>query len=167
MSRQAPEHSEEYADLLLQLRQKTSDTLLLERLAETGFMASECGMDLQAEKIFGCMTTMRPGSSFPLISLAIARARRGLMDQAIGELRKLIADRPGSEIAKAVLGTMLVHSRQPGALKLLEEIIAANTDQAAVGIAKGCIDLARTQETEAKGGKSESLEFFRHHNVRP
>jgi hypothetical protein len=167
MSRQAPEHTKNYAEIPAPSRQKAADPSLLERLAETGFLATECGLDVQAERIFTCLASMRPGNSSPLIALAIVHARRGLMDQAIGELRKLIVDHADSEMPKAVLGTMLVHTRQPGALQLFEAVIAAGKDQAAIGIANGCIELARKQETEVSGGRPESLEFFRHFNVRP
>jgi hypothetical protein len=156
----------EHSQMLLQMRQSALDPLLLERLAETGYLASECGMDQQAERIFACLAMMSPGKASPLIGLAIVHSRRGLVDQAISELRAVVAQHPDHEMARAILGAMLAHSRQAGALKMLEGIMAKGKDQAAVEVARSCVELAREQETESKSVNSESLEYFRHYNVR-
>jgi thioredoxin-like negative regulator of GroEL len=147
-------------------RRRSLDPLLLERLAETGFLATEFGMDDHAEQIFGCLARLRPGESSPLIALAMVHARRGWMAQAIGELRELLTDRPDCEMAKAVLATMLVHDRQPGALQLCEEVLANDTDSRAADVVRCCIELARQQEAQPGAPNPESLEFFRHYNLR-
>jgi len=152
--------------MLLQMRQNGLDPLLLERLAETGYLASECGMDEEAERLFACLATMSPGKASPLIGLAIAHSRRGLVDQAINELRTVIAQHPDHEMARAILGVMLAHSRRTGALKILEDIMAKGKDQAAIEVARSCVELAREQETDVRSVNSESLEYFRHFNVR-
>jgi predicted Zn-dependent protease len=147
-------------------RRRSLDPLLLERLAETGFLATEFGLDQHAERIFRCLAKLFPGRLSPLIGLAVAHARIGLLNEAIGELRELLASRPECDIAKAVLATMLVHGQQPGALQLCEDVLANDTDPGAVDVVRTCIDLARRQEAEPAAVTSESLEFFRHYNSR-
>ena len=147
-------------------RRRSLDPLLLERLAETGFLATEFGMDDHAESIFRCLARLRPGQPSPLIALAMVHARRGLMAQAIGELRELLAERPECAMAKAVLATMLVHDRQAGALQLCEEVLANATDPRAADVVRACIELARQQEAQPRAANRESLEFFRHYNLR-
>ena len=147
-------------------RSKAPDPLLLERLAETGFLATEFGMHERAEKIFACLERLRPGKPSPRIALAMVRARRGLVDQAIDELNALIEAHPDNEIARAVLGTMLVHARKPGALELFEKIIADGIDAGAISIASCCVEQARKQEGAPEGASS-SFAYFRHYNVGP
>jgi predicted Zn-dependent protease len=147
-------------------RIKAPDPLLLERLAETGFLATEFGMHERAEEIFTCLRQLRPGKPSPIIALAMVHARRGLIDQAIEELNALLESQPDCEIARAVLGTMLVHARRPGALELFEKIIADGTDAGAISIANCCVELARKQEGPPEGVAS-SFAFFRHYNVGP
>jgi predicted Zn-dependent protease len=142
------------------------DPLLLERLAETAFLATEFGLDQHAERIFRCLARLQPGRLSPVIGLAVVHARSGRLDQAISDLRELIANRPECDIAKAVLATMLVHGQQRGALQLCEEVLANDTDPGAMDVVRTCIDLARRQEAEPAAVSSESLEFFRHYNLR-
>jgi predicted Zn-dependent protease len=144
---------------------KSADPLLLERLAEIGFLASECGLHDEAEKIFRWMAKVKPGNPSSLIALAMVRARRGSTEQAIEALKHVIADHAESEMAKAVLGMILVQCKQPGALPLFEEVLASAQDHGAVNIANCCIDLAREQKSNAEPAATESLEFFRHYNV--
>jgi hypothetical protein len=61
---------------------------------------------------------------------------------------------------------MLVHDRQPGALQLCEEVLANDADPRAADVVRCCIELARQQETEPRTASRESLEFFRHYNLR-
>lgn len=147
-------------------RIKAPDPLLLERLAETGFLATEFGMHDRAEQIFTCLAQLRPGKPSPRIALAMVHARRGLVDQAIDELNALLETNPDCEIARAVLGTMLVHARKPGALELFEKIISDGTDAGAISIASCCVDLARKQEGAPEGASS-SFAYFRHYNAGP
>src|SRR5687768_1808544 len=123
----------------LRSRRKPPDPVLLERLAETGFLATELGMDEAAERIFHCLATLRPQQCAPLIALAMVHARRGWMGQAIAELRDLITQRPDCDLARAVLGTMLMHAGQPGALRLFEQVMEHNRDAGAVSIASSCL----------------------------
>jgi hypothetical protein len=147
-------------------RIKAPDPLLLERLAETGFLATEFGMHECAEQIFTCLRQLRPGKPSPLIALAMVHARRGMVDQAIDELNALLETHPDCEIARAVLGTMLVHARRTGALELFEKIIADGTDAGAISIASCCVEQARKQEGPPEGASS-SFAYFRHYNVGP
>jgi hypothetical protein len=150
----------------LRSRRKPPAPVLLERLAETGFLATELGMDEKAERIFHCVATLRPQRPAPLIALAMVHARRGWLEQAIAELRELIAQQPDCDLAKAVLGTMLIHVEQPGALQLFEEVLEHNRDAGAVGIAGSCIDAARRASAARGSVSAESCEFFRYYNVR-
>lgn len=148
-------------------RRKAADPALLERIAEAGFLAAEYGLDEQAERIFQCLVQLRPGRPSPLIALAMVHARRGWIEQAIEELRQVMAQFSECDLAKAMLGMVLLHARQPGALQLFEEVIANGSDAGAVGVANCCIGEARARETAAPQGRSESFELFRHYNVRP
>ncbi|HEY5808827.1 MAG TPA: HrpB1 family type III secretion system apparatus protein [Povalibacter sp.] len=156
-------HTLDFASL--PARRKPLDTLLLERLAETGFLASECGLHDRAERIFVCLSAMRPGNPSPRVALAMVRARRGAMSQAMDELRALIAAQPDCDLARSMLGTMLVHGRQPGALELFSHVLDAGTDPAAVEIARCWIELAREQEP-APVPTTGPVEFLRRYNLR-
>ncbi len=148
-----------------QSHRNSLDPLLLERLAEAGFLASECGMHEEAATLFRCMAQLKPGNPSPLIALAMALARAGSGEQAIEELKLVIAQHPDSEMAKAVLGMIMVQRKQSGALELFEEVFASAKDKNAINVANSCIELAREQNTETKQTASESLEFFRYYNV--
>jgi predicted Zn-dependent protease len=144
---------------------KPLDPLLLERLAETAFLASELRMHTQAERIFVCLATLRPGNLKPLIGLAMVRARRGQIDRAITELEDLLLRHPECELARAVLGTMLLNARRPGALPLFDTILTQGSDQDAITIARDHVQSARAQETA--GSSAEAAELARYAGVRP
>jgi hypothetical protein len=146
-------------------RRRPPDPVLLERLAETGFLATEFGLHEQAERIFECLARLKPGKPSPHIALAMVQARRGLMTQAIAALREVIAQHPDSELARAVLGSMLIHIGDNEGRELLEGVIARAADSAAVSVANSCIEQARAQAPPPKAPPS-SVEFFRHYNVR-
>ncbi|GFE82388.1 hypothetical protein GCM10011487_43880 [Steroidobacter agaridevorans] len=151
-------------------RIKAPDPLLLERLAETGFLATEFGMHDRAEQIFTCLEQLRPGKASPRIALAMVRARRGSIEQAIVEINALLETHPDCEVARAVLGTMLVHAGKPGALELFEKIIADGTDAGAISIATCCIEQAREQHGASQYAPAEpssSFAYHRHYNVSP
>lgn len=147
-------------------RRKSLPALTVERLVETGFLATECGLDQEAERIFVALAQLRPGKPAPLIALAMTHARQGLMTQAIEEARAVVRAHPESEMAKAILGTMLVHVEQPGALQLFEDLIATGTDPNAIELAKCCLTLARQHETSGVAD-AQPYEHFRYHNFRP
>jgi predicted Zn-dependent protease len=147
-------------------RRKPDDPLLLERLAETGFLATEFGLDDEAERIFRCLTRLRPGQPSPRIALAMVEARRGRMDSAIGQLRQIIEEHPQLDLAKAVLGTMLLHVGEPGALEFLEGIVAKGGDPGAVSVAASCIEQAQAEQARTADKEHAALEFHRHHNIR-
>ncbi len=119
---------------------------LFERLAEVGFLASECGLHAAAQSIFAKLTAMKPGSPSPLIGAAMVRARRGEVDGAIEQLRGVTQQYTDSEMAKAMLGTLLVHAERPGALPLFEEVLATQRDSGAVNVVQCCIEPARKLE---------------------
>jgi predicted Zn-dependent protease len=147
-------------------RRKPDDPLLLERLAETGFLATEFGLDHQAEFIFRHLIRLRPGKSSPRIALAMVEARCGRMHSAIEQLRQLMEEYPDLELARAVLGTMLLHVGEPGALQLLEDIVARSEDPGAVSVAASCIEQAQAEQARASDKEHAALEFHRHHNIR-
>jgi len=152
-------------------RRKAPEAALLERLAETGFLATEFGLHQQAELIFACLVRLRPGKPSPLIALAMVQARRGRMQPAIASLREVIDRHPESELARAVLGTMLVHIGDPEGRELLEAVIARDADPDAVGVATSCTDQQTTPMTTATttsvaSGDVGAVEYFRHYNVR-
>jgi predicted Zn-dependent protease len=133
-------------------------------MAETGHLASECGLHEEAERIFCHLVTARPGNPSPLIALAIVRSCAGRMDQAIDDIREVAAAHPDSEMAKAVLGMFLSQARRPEADELFGELLANGKDPAAIQVARLCMkDEIPVPATPA----SESLEYFRHYNVRP
>jgi Bacterial type III secretion protein (HrpB1_HrpK) len=127
---------------------------LLERLAEVGFLASECGLHAAAESIFANLVAMKPGSPSPLIGAAMVRARRGEVDAAIEQLRGVVEQHADSEMAKAMLGTLLVHAERPGALPLFEEVLATQRDSGAVNVVQCCIEPARKLEQTAPSAGS-------------
>ncbi len=150
-------------------RRKAPDAALLERLAETGFLATEFGLHRQAELIFSCLVRLKPGKPSPHIALAMVQARRGRMEPAIASLREVIDRHPDSELARAVLGTMLVHIGDPEGRELLEGVIARDVDADAVGVAASCVDQANVRaQTSAPiaAVASGPVEYFRHYNVR-
>jgi hypothetical protein len=91
---------------------------------------------------------MKPDKPSPLIGAAMVRARRGEMDAAIEQLRGIVLRYADSEMAKAMLGTLLVYSGQPGALALFEEVLATARDSGAVNVAQCCLDPARRLEAQ-------------------
>jgi hypothetical protein len=119
---------------------------LLERLVEVGFLASECGLHAAAGSIFANLTAMKPGSPSPLIGAAMVRARRGEVDAAIEQLRGVVQHHADSEMAKAMLGTLLVHAERPGALALFEEVLTTARDSGAVNVVHCCLEPARKLE---------------------
>ncbi|HEY5757375.1 MAG TPA: HrpB1 family type III secretion system apparatus protein [Steroidobacter sp.] len=152
-------------------RRKAPDAALLERLAETGFLATEFGLHQQAELIFSCLVRLKPGKPSPHIALAMVQARRGRMEAAITSLREVIDKHPDSELARAVLGTMLVHIGDAEGRELLEGVIARDIDADAVGVASSCVDQASVTTTIQSGtteapGVTGAVEYFRHYNVR-
>jgi predicted Zn-dependent protease len=156
-----------------QRRRKPPDAVLLERLAETGFLATELGLHEQAERIFSCLARLRPGKPSPHIALAMVQARRGRMQTAIASLREVIDGHCDSELARAVLGTMLSHIGDPEACELLEGVITRGADSDAVGVAASCINQARAQAGRRSASQAAGLpaatgaaEYFRHYNVR-
>jgi len=145
--------------------------VLFERIAEIGFLATEVGLSTQAEQIFSGLVQAKPGKPYPLIGLAIAHARAGSSVQAIEELKDVVRQFPDNETAKSALGAMLIQAKEPGALKLFEEVLATRSNAAAVNVALVWIDQARelekgSGEKKGRGSDSGSLEFFRHHNIR-
>jgi predicted Zn-dependent protease len=121
---------------------------VLERLTEAGFLASECGLHAAAARIFNGLVQIKPSNPSPLIALAMVQARRGDAGAAIEQLQQIAERFADSEMAKAMLGTLFVHTGRPGALPLFEQVLATRADAAAVGVVDCCIELARTQ---AKG----------------
>ncbi len=151
-------------------RRRCADPVLLERLAETGFLATEFGLHEQAARIFSCMRRLKPGKPSPRIALAMVLARSGNMQRAIADLHDIIEQSPESELARAVLGTMLVHIGDQEGLRLLEDVVARGVDKAAIDVASSGIDQARAQATARAASTTEAhadaMEFFRHYNVR-
>jgi hypothetical protein len=151
---------------LFAVSRRTLDPRLLGRFAEVGFLASEFGLHDSAQRVFVLLTQLRGGHPSSLVALAMVRARAGLIDQAIGELREIIGHYPECDLARAMLGTMLVHARLPGALDLFLHVIESATDSTATHISEAWIDLAR--EIEGAQDRAEPVaEIFRYHNVRP
>lgn len=147
-------------------RRKPHDSMLLERLAETGFLATEFGLDDQAERIFRRLVQLKPGKPSPYIALAMVEARRGRMNGAIDMLRQLIDAYPQADLARTVLGTMLVHAGRTGARELFEEVIQRGSDPSAVSVAATCLEQMRAQAAQGADEAQVALEFHRHHNVR-
>jgi predicted Zn-dependent protease len=157
------------ADLIPGLRArrgKPIDPVLLERLAETGFLATEFGMDAHAQRIFTQLARLKPGKPSPRIALAMVQARRGEMDAAIAALRELLKEHADCELARAVLGSMLLHIGAAEAREVLEGVIARAADPGAVSVAESCLEQARAAAAPAAAREERAIEFFRHHNIR-
>lgn len=148
-------------------RRRAPDPLLLERLAEVGFLATEFGMHQQAERIFQCFAQLKPGKPSPHIALALMQAHRGRMPEAIAAIRDVIEHYPDSELARAVLGTMLIHIKDPAGYELLEDVIARGNDHGAVSVATSYLELQREQPAHVEAPPASAVEYFRHYNVRP
>jgi hypothetical protein len=147
-------------------RLKLPDPALLERLAETGFLATEFGLHEQAESIFICLAKLKRGKPSPRIALAMVQARRGRMTEAIDALRNVIEQHPESELARAVLGSMLVHIGESEGRELLNDVVARGVDSDAVNVAVSCIDQARAQQLPVQPEPPAPVEYFRHYNIR-
>ena len=151
-------------------RKPLLDPALLERLAETGFLATEFGLHEQAERIFSCLARLKPGKPSPSIALAMVQARRGHMQLAIVSIRETIARHPESELARAILGSMLIHIGETEGRELLAGVIARDADSDAVSVAASCIDQAGTAAAQkpqpASTSDNGAVEYFRHYNVR-
>ncbi len=147
-------------------RLKLPDPALLERLAETGFLATEFGLHEQAESIFESLARLKRGKPSPRIALAMVQARRGRMTEAIDALRNVIEQHPDSELARAVLGSMLIHIGESEGRELLNGVVARGADSDAVNVAVSCIDQARAQQLPVEPEPPSSVEYFRHYNVR-
>lgn len=154
-------------------RRRPLDPVLLERLAETGFLATEFGLHEQAERIFECLAKLKPGKPSPHIALAMVQARRGRIAEGIAALREVINQHPESELARAVLGSMLIHVGDHEGRELLEGVIARDQDSAAVGVAVSCVDQRQASAAPPEASpaspsesKMSSVEYFRHYNVR-
>jgi tetratricopeptide (TPR) repeat protein len=119
---------------------------VLERLTEVGFLASECGLHDAAQAIFADLIKIKPGNPSPLIGAAMVQARSGGVEQAIEQLQHVVDRYPDSEMAKAMLGTYLVHATRKGALALFEDVLGTGRDSAAVNVARCCFELAQQQE---------------------
>lgn len=139
--------------------------MLLERLAETGFLATEFGLHEQAERIFTALEKLRAGKPSPLIALAMVQARRGRMQPAIASLRETIEQFPESELARAILGTMLVHIGDLEGRDLLEGVISRDSDADAVSVAVSCLEQA-AKPAAPPSTPAGAVEYFRHYNVR-
>lgn len=148
-------------------RRRAPDPLLLERLAEVGFLATEFGLHEQAERIFQCFAQLKPGKPSPLVALALMQAHRGRMSEAIAAIRGVIERHPDSELARAVLGTMLIHIKDPAGYELLEDVIARGNDHGAVSVATSYLELQRGQPEPVETPAAAAVEYFRHYNVRP
>lgn len=148
------------------VRRKPDDPLLLERLAETGFLATEFGLHQQAELIFRCLIRLRPGKPSPRIALAMLEARCGQIHKAIGQMREITEEYPEMDLARAVLGSMLLHAGEPGARQLLEDLVANSDDEGAISVATTYLEHARSEQARAADHEHGALEFHRHHNIR-
>jgi Bacterial type III secretion protein (HrpB1_HrpK) len=148
-------------------RRRAPDPILLERIAEVGFLATEFGLHQQAERIFLCFAKLKPGKPAPQIALALMQAHRGRMPEAIAAIREVIEHHPTSELARAVLGTMLIHVKDPAGHELLEDVIARGIDSGAVSVATSYLELQHSQPAPAETVPATAVEFFRHYNVRP
>jgi len=130
------------------------DLDVVRRLAEVGFLASECGLAEEAEEIFSHLVTAREGSKEPArIALAIAYAKCGRMARAVEELRDIVEVFPESSFAKALLGELLVITEAEGALALLESVLEADDDPVAVGLASDCVELAHEQRAKRSSSR--------------
>ena len=147
-------------------RRRAPDPLLLERLAEVGFLATEFGLHQQAERIFQSFVLLKPGKPSPHIALALMQAHQGRMPEAIAAIRDVIERHPDSELARAVLGTMLIHVQDPAGYGLLEDVIARGNDQGAVSVATSYLELQRAQPAQVETPPAAAVEYFRHYNVR-
>jgi tetratricopeptide (TPR) repeat protein len=119
---------------------------VIERLTEVGFLASECGLHDAAQAIFADLATIKPNNPSPLIGAAMVQARRGESEQAIEQLRQVVDRYADSEMAKAMLGTYLIHTGRKGALALFEDVLGTGRDSAAVNVVRCCLELAKQQE---------------------
>lgn len=146
-------------------RRKPLDPVLLERVAETGFLATEFGLDDHAERIFLALAKLKPGRPSPRIALAMVQARRGRVDEAIAALCLLLEEHPESDLARAVLGTMLVHARRPFAEGLLDDVVMHSQDQSAISVAKTGLEQLKARAVD-ESAASEAVALFRHHNTR-
>lgn len=162
--------NQDFEQASLRRRKSLLDAVLLERLAETGFLATEFGLHEQAERIFSCFARLKPGKPAPSIALAIVQARRGRMQPAIASLRETIVRHPESELARAILGSMLLHIGDPEGRELLEGVVARNLESDAVNVAVGYIGRGQPAATPVTEPTSTSdqgpVEYFRHYNVR-
>ncbi len=152
----------------------SAEAILLERLGEAGCLACECGLLEEAEQIYSCLVKLKPSSAGAHIGLAIVQSMKGMASVAAENMRKVVAEFPENDMAKAVLGLVLAELRQPEAEELFKQVLANGKNQDAMHIARLCMpDAPKEQAKETKqeaapvANASESLEVFRHRNIRP
>ncbi len=145
--------------------QTTDNLVAVHALAEAGFLASEMGLSAHAISIFAGLAKLQPDTPHAAINLALVYARYERADEAIDLLQSLHPRFPDHPLLQAVLGVCLTQQERPGALALLDAVLAAGSDVDAVNVARSCIDLARQQQAgRERRTPTEGLQFFRHYN---
>ena len=111
---------------------------LVRLLAEVAAAAGGYGMLDHADLVAGALAVLRPGSEVPHVIRAAARLN--LKDAVAAEriLRsEALAMQPDSAIAKAHLGASVkMQGRAMESERVLNEVVAAGTDENAVGFAR-------------------------------
>lgn len=115
------------------------DSSLLQLLMEIGYLAAGRGLTGAAERIFTGVQAVRPESSYPAISMAIARINAGDFTTAAQYLlEEVAAGRPDNDLSKAFLGMALhLNGMNHESSQILAEVIDNNQDPVAVELAKG------------------------------
>jgi len=145
----------------------SSEFLML--IGDIGLLASYCNLHDKAESIYSRLSQARPESPFPLICLAMVRARSGRVKEAVEQLKSIVEKFPENDLAKAFLGVYMIESKQKGVLKIFDQILASGKDTAAINLVNCFMEMARDLEkTQSDTEISSTLEVFRHHNfIRP
>ena len=141
------------------------DFTVMLQLSEVGFLAGDMGLPNQAIAIFRHLFNIKPEIPHLGVNLALVYARYEKVDEAIEVLTSLRNRFPDNQMVKAVLGMCLVQQAKPGAIELLDEVLAEKSDTDAMNIARSCYDLAKEQRVDTSYEPvTEGLQFFRHYN---
>lgn len=128
--------------------EKTVPGTVYRSLLQIAALGSELGEYLAASQIAGVLQGLRPDLPQASIVQAMNTFCGGDISAGIVELDEVLAQFPGSQLAKALLAVCMKIDNRAGWPQMLEAVIDDGRDEYAVGLA--CTILGRT---EVAGGR--------------
>jgi lipopolysaccharide biosynthesis regulator YciM len=112
------------------------DVEITRSLVQTGLLAIWERDYAQAEAILHGLSAYRSDLVQVTYSYTLLYQALGQTDQAIELLRKTTCEQPGNDMAKSLLGFMLRQDARSGWRELLQQVIANESDEPAMELAK-------------------------------